>query len=200
VAEKYILVLYYSKTSNTCKMAKKICHGVDSIEGIEARLRTVPELKLATDTESTPKIPNAGAPYATIEDLENCSGLILGSPTRFGNMASPLKHFIDQTASTWLNGKLIGKPAGCFTSTGSLHGGMESTILSMMLPLFHHGMILSGIPYSEASLGSTKSGGTPYGPSHLAGNDSGRELDTDEKNICIAMGKRIAELSLKINV
>lgn len=197
--KNYILVLYYSQANNTYKMAKQICHGVDSIEGIEARLRTVPELKLATDTHSSPKIPDTGPPYATCEDLENCSGLILGSPTRFGNMASPLKHFLDQTSSIWISGKLIGKPAGCFTSTGSLHGGMESTIISMMLPLFHHGMIIAGIPYSEPSLGKTKSGGTPYGPSHLAGNDSSRELDNDEKNICVAMGKRIAELSLKIN-
>ncbi|MEE3003815.1 MAG: NAD(P)H:quinone oxidoreductase [Pseudomonadota bacterium] len=196
---KYVLVLYYSSYKNTLEMAKQICNGVDSIKGIEAVLRTVPDISPTNSKKDAPIIPESGSPYASIDELENCSGLILGSPTRFGNMASQLKYFLDQTTSTWLSGKLAGKPAGCFTSTGSLHGGMETTIISMLIPLMHHGMIIAGVPYTESSLISTKSGGTPYGPSHLAGGDGSRAVDADEKKICIAFGKRIAQLALKLS-
>ena len=196
--KKYVLVLYYSRNGNTSKMAHYICEGVNSVAGIEAMPRTVPILKEASDPKHISDVPDAGAPYATLDDLANCSGLILGSPTRFGNMASPLKHFIDKTSSIWLTGGLVDKPAACFTSTGSLHGGMESTILSMMLPLLHHGMILVGVPYTEPSMHSTQSGGTPYGPSHLAGTNSDRDVDADEKAICIALGKRLATIANKI--
>ena len=194
----YILVLYYSLNNNTYEMAKQVCNGVDSVMGIEAKLRTVPEIKAATEPGKE-SIPTSGAPYATLEDLENCQGLIIGSPTRFGNMASQLKYFIDQTTNIWLTGKLAGKPASCFTSTGSLHGGMETTLISMMIPLFHHGMICVGLPYTESSLLATKSGGTPYGASHLAGGDSGRKLDEDETKLCFALGKRTAEVALKLS-
>ena len=199
MTDKYILVLFYSQNNNTYEMAKQVSNGIESVDGISAKIRTVPEIKEATDNRVADSVPSTGAPYATIQDLENCSGLILGSPTRFGNMAAQLKYFIDQTTSTWLSGKLAGKPAGCFTSTGSLHGGMETTIISMMIPLLHHGMIFAGVPYTEDSLLETKSGGTPYGPSHLAGVDSSRELDSDEKKICIALGKRIADLALRLD-
>ena len=195
--KNYVLVLYYSRSGNTSKMAHYICEGVNSVAGIEAMARTVPALKEASDPEHVSDVPDAGAPYVTLDDLANCSGLILGSPTRFGNMASPLKHFIDKTASIWLTGGLVDKPAACFTSTGSLHGGMESTILSMMLPLLHHGMILVGVPYTEPSMHTTQSGGTPYGPSHLAGEKSDRDVDADEKAICIALGKRLAMIANK---
>ncbi len=200
MSDKYVLILYYSSNNNTHEMANHVSCGVESIGGIEAKIRTVPELKAATDTSNSASVPSKGCPYATIDDLENCLGLILGSPTRFGNMASQLKHFLDQTTTTWMSGKLVGKPAGCFTSTGSLHGGMETTIISMMIPLLHHGMVFAGVPYTESSLLETKSGGTPYGPSHLAGGDSSRAIDDDEKKICIALGKRIAELSLKLSI
>jgi NAD(P)H dehydrogenase (quinone) len=197
MSKNYILVLYYSRNGNTSKMAHYICEGVNSVAGIEAMARTVPELKKASDPEHIANVPDTGAPYATLDELANCSGLILGSPTRFGNMASPLKYFIDQTASIWLTGGLVNKPGACFTSTGSLHGGMETTILSMMLPLLHHGMILVGVPYTEPSMHTTKSGGTPYGPSHLAGSNSDRSVDEDEKSICIALGKRLATIAKK---
>jgi NAD(P)H dehydrogenase (quinone) len=195
--KSYILVLYYSKSGNTSKMAHYICEGINSVAGMEAMARTVPELKAASDPSHIAAVPDTGAPYATLDELANCSGLILGSPTRFGNMAAPLKHFIDQTASIWLTGGLVDKPAACFTSTGSLHGGMETTILSMMIPLLHHGMILAGVPYTEPSMHTTKSGGTPYGPSHLAGPKSDRNVDEDEKSICIALGKRLASIAKK---
>ncbi|MES9889050.1 MAG: NAD(P)H:quinone oxidoreductase, partial [Candidatus Sedimenticola sp. 6PFRAG1] len=190
----YILILYYSRYGATAEMANQIARGVEEIPGIEARLRTVPAV--STVCEATEEsIPEQGAPYATLEDLEQCAGLALGSPTRFGNMASPLKHFIDSTSPLWISGALMGKPAGVFTSTSSMHGGQETTLTSMMLPLLHHGMLISGLPYSETELLHTQTGGTPYGPSHLAGTDSKLPLSDDEKSLCRALGRRLAMIS-----
>ena len=192
-----ILVLYYSRHGATQEMAQLIARGVEKVTGMSALLRTVPEISTVCEAvEST--IPEQGAPYVDNEDLMRCQGLILGSPTRFGNMAAPMKHFIDSTSASWMAGHLAGKPAGLFTSASSLHGGHESTLLSMMLPLFHHGMILMGTPYSEAELISTTSGGTPYGPSHLAGKQSNYPISQDEKNLCIAHGQRIAAIAKKL--
>jgi NAD(P)H dehydrogenase (quinone) len=186
----YILVLYYSRHGATAEMARQIARGVEQA-GVEAKLRTVPAV--STECEAVaPGIPEQGAIYATLEDLKNCAGLALGSPTRFGNMAAPLKYFLDGTSGLWLTGELVGKPAGVFTSTASLHGGQESTLLSMLLPLMHHGMILMGLPYSESSLLETSGGGTPYGPSHFAGADGKRALDEHEKTLCRAFGERLA--------
>ena len=193
MSNPYILVLYYSRNGHVKKLAEEIATGVEA-GGMEARLRTVPAV--STVCESTEEdIPDSGAIYYSEEDLANCSGLLLGSPTRFGNMAAPLKYFLDGTAGLWMNGSLIGKPASVFTSTSSMHGGQESTLLSMMTPLLHHGMLISGIPYSEASLHSTKTGGTPYGASHLQGD----QLSADEKNLCHAQGKRLAEIAAQLN-
>ncbi|MDX1801239.1 MAG: NAD(P)H:quinone oxidoreductase [Marinobacter sp.] len=193
----YLLVLYYSRTGQTAELARHIGRGVAQVTGIEARLRTVPTV--SPDTEaSVPTVPSEGAPYCTQDDLRHCAGLALGSPTRFGNMAAPLKHFIDGTGSLWVNGALSGKPAGVFTSTGSLHGGQESTLLSMMLPLLHHGMILCGVPYSDPGLNDTSAGGTPYGPSHWAGTAEERALDDTEKAIARAFGQRLAGVALKL--
>jgi len=186
-----ILVLYYSRHGATAKMARQIARGIEQVTGMHARLRTVPPV--SPDTEaSIPAVPESGAPYATLEDLQECAGLALGSPTRFGNMAAPLKYFIDSTSTLWLSGKLANKPASVFTSTSSLHGGQESTCLSMMLPLLHHGMLLLGLPYTEHALLQTKSGGTPYGASHHAGMDSDLALTQDEIDLCQAQGKRLA--------
>jgi len=193
----YILILYYSRKGATQEMAQLIARGVEAT-GIEARIRTVPAL--STVCEATqPSIPEQGDLYCSEEDLHQCTGLILGSPTRFGNMAAPLKYFIDNTGSTWLNGNLIGKPAAVFTSTGSLHGGQESTLLSMMLPLLHHGMLIAGLPYSENALHETKSGGSPYGASHHSGSHHNHPITGDEQHLCKALGKRIAELALKLS-
>ncbi|MBP9722216.1 MAG: NAD(P)H:quinone oxidoreductase [Gammaproteobacteria bacterium] len=199
----YILVLYYSRNGSTKKMAELIARGINSLNSscntcdIRAMLRTVPEL--TTTTLSTePTVPDHGAPYATLEELKNCQGLAMGSPTRFGNMAAPLKYFLDQTSQLWLTGSLINKPACVFTSTGSLHGGQETTLLSMMLPLIHHGMLLMGVPYSEPALSYTKTGGTPYGCSHMAGQNN-QAISQDEQELCFAQGKRLAELVLKLN-
>ena len=193
----YILVLYYSRQGATAEMAKLVARGVEA-GGIEARIRTVPEVSAVSEaTENS--IPDSGAPYATLEDLQHCSGLALGSPTRFGNMAAPLKYFLDGSSKLWLTGKLIGKPAGVFTSTSSMHGGQETTLISMMLPLLHHGMIICGLPYSETELLDTKSGGTPYGPSHLAGTESNLPITDVEKQLCVAMGKRLAEVANRLN-
>lgn len=190
----YVLVLYYSRNGSTLEMAKQIARGVEQVAGIEARLRTVPAVSPVTEA-SAPAIPETGAIYCTEDDLKNCAGLILGSPTRFGNMAAPMKYFLDGTSSQWLNGDLINKPAGVFTSTSSLHGGQESTLLSMMLPLLHQGMIITGIPYSETGLSTTRTGGTPYGASHLASGDTPNKLSGDEIALCQALGKRIATLA-----
>ena len=192
-----ILVLYYSRHGNVAAMAHKIAHGVEEVPGCRARLRTVPAVSAVCEaTEDS--IPAAGPPYATPADLTECAGLVLGSPTRFGNMAAALKYFLDGTGSLWLSGALIGKPAAVFTSTGSLHGGQESTLISMMLPLLHHGMLLVGLPYSEADLMNTASGGTPYGASHTAGLDDNRPLTEEEKRLCRALGRRVAETAVRL--
>jgi len=187
-----ILVLYYSRYGATADMAQRIARGIEEVPDCQARLRTVPAVSAVCEAVAG-DIPEEGPPYAGLDDLRECAGLVLGSPTRFGNMAAPLKYFIDTTSSLWLSGALAGKPAAVFTSTSSLHGGQESTLLSMMLPLLHHGMLLLGLPYSESALLKTTSGGTPYGPSHTAGTDSKRPLTEDEKNLCRALGRRIAE-------
>jgi NAD(P)H dehydrogenase (quinone) len=187
----YILVLYYSRFGATAEMARQVARGVESVPGLEARLRTVPAVSAVCESVE-PQIPESGAPYASLEDLGGCAGVALGSPTRFGNMAAPLKYFLDGTSRLWLSGTLAGKPAGVFTSTSSLHGGQESTLLSMMLPLLHHGMLVLGLPYSEPDLLRTASGGTPYGPSHLAGPDSDLPLTEEERRLCRALGRRIA--------
>jgi NAD(P)H dehydrogenase (quinone) len=193
-----ILILYYSRTGHVKAMAEQIARGVESVTGCEAVFRTVPPVSTVCEaTQDT--IPTEGHLYVSHEDLRQCAGLILGSPTRFGNMAAPLKYFIDSTSDSWLSGVLSGKPAAVFTSTGSLHGGQESTLLSMMLPLFHHGMLLMGLPYSEPELMTTKSGGTPYGASHLAGADNKLTLDDDEIKLCKAIGRRIANTAKKLH-
>jgi len=191
---KQLLVLYYSRHGATAAMAKMIARGAESHNNTEAIIRTVPEIS-ETCEATEPAVPDAGAPYVTLDELKNCHALALGSPGRFGNMAAPLKYFLEKTSSQWLSGSLIGKPAGVFTSTSSLHGGQETTLLSMMLPLLHHGMIISGLPYSESELLTTSSGGTPYGPSHVSGANSDRPLTDDEKSLCMALGKRLAYLS-----
>ena len=191
----YILVLYYSRSGNTKIMAEKIGSGIERA-GLEAKIRTVPAI--STVCESTePDIPTTGHLYCTQEDLRGSAGLILGSPTRFGNMAAPLKYFLDMTGDIWLNGDLIGKPAGVFTSTGSLHGGQETTLLTMMLPLMHQGMILAGLPYSEKALHSTTRGGTPYGASCQTGKNFS-DITSEESELCVALGKRIAELAKRL--
>ncbi|HSI23318.1 MAG TPA: NAD(P)H:quinone oxidoreductase [Methylophilaceae bacterium] len=194
-----ILILYYSHGGSVRDMAQLIARGVESVPGAKARIRTVPRVSTvceATDSE----IPESGAPYAELKDLEECAGLALGSPTRFGNMAAPLKYFLDGTSGLWMNGTLVGKPAALFTSTGSMHGGQESTLISMMLPLMHHGMMILGLPYSEAELSSTTAGGTPYGASHVAGTMGDKPITDAERKLCIVLGKRLAETALKLNV
>ena len=192
----YILVLYYSRNGSTSDMARHIARGIEQ-GGMEARLRTVPAV--STECEAVaPAIPAEGAMYASLDDLKHCSGLALGSPTRFGNMAAPLKYFLDGTSNLWLTGALVGKPAGVFTSTASLHGGQETTLLSMLLPLMHHGMLVTGLPYSESALLHTTAGGTPYGPSHHAGADGKRGLDEHEIALCRALGQRLATIALKL--
>ncbi|MFV2059288.1 MAG: NAD(P)H:quinone oxidoreductase [Gammaproteobacteria bacterium] len=186
-----VLVLYSSKNGSTAAMAKLIARGIESVDQMSARIRTVP--RTSTTCESIEEnIPDKGAPYAKLDDLKECCGLALGSPAYFGNMSSELKYFIDSTTPLWLSGSLIGKPAAVFTSSSSLHGGQETALVSMMLPLFHHGMMLLGIPYSEDKLSSTLTGGTPYGVSHFSGIESNIEISEDEKILCIALGKRLA--------
>jgi len=192
----YILVLYYSRNGATKEMALHIARGVEQLSGMEARLRTVPSVSPNTEA-SEPAIPEEGAVYCTEDDFKHCAGLVMGSPTRFGNMAAPLKYFIDSTSSSWLSGNMINKPAAVFTSTASLHGGQETTLLSMMLPLLHQGMVMVGIPYSEAELNNTASGGTPYGASHWAGTE-GKPLSASEQTLCRALGKRVAELAIAL--
>lgn len=193
-----ILVLYYSQGGAVRDMAQLIARGVESVPGAKARIRTVP--KVSANCEATePDIPSTGAPYAELADLEACAGIALGSPTRFGNMAAPMKYFLDGTAGLWLKGALIGKPAAVFTSTGSMHGGNETTLITMMLPLMHHGMLIVGLPYSEPELSSTQSGGTPYGASHIGGAMDDKPISDDEKKLCIALGKRLAESALKLS-
>lgn len=192
-----LLVLYYSHHGATEKMAQQIARGIESVENCEAKIRTVP--KVSTSCEATEaSIPEVGAPYATLEDLAQCDGLALGSPTRFGNMAAPLKYFLDSTSELWMQGGLVNKPATCFTSTSSLHGGAEVTLMSMMVPLLHHGMCMLGIPYTEKALLTTETGGTPYGASHIAGINNNRPLSTEEQILCKAQGKRLAKLAQKL--
>lgn len=192
-----VLVLYYSRHGATAEMARHVCRGVESVTGMAARLRTVPSVSAVSEAVEEP-IPASGPPYATHQDLRECAAMIVGSPTRFGNMAAPLKYFFDSTGDLWLSGVLAGKPAGVFTSTSSLHGGQETTLLSMMMPLLHHGMLLVGVPYTEPELMETTSGGTPYGPSHLSGVNSDRALTDAEKRLCHALGRRVAELARRL--
>jgi NAD(P)H dehydrogenase (quinone) len=192
-----ILVLYYSRQGSTAALARQVCRGVEAIPGMQARLRTVAAVA-ATTQRLDPPVPDEGPPYATHEDLVQCAGLILGSPTRFGNMAAPVKFFLDGTSALWISGALAGKPAGVFTSTQTLHGGQEATLLSMMLPLLHHGMYLVGLPYTERGLTDTRSGGTPYGASHVAATSGHGELSDDESALARALGKRVAGLAHRL--
>ena len=192
-----ILVLYYSRHGAVGEMARWVAHGVERVAGMSARLRTVP--KVSTVAEAVePAVPDSGAPYCELADLTQCAGLALGSPTRFGNMAAPMKYFWDGTAALWLRGTLAGKPAAVFSSSACLHGGQETTLVSMMLPLLHHGMLIVGLPYTEPALMRTTSGGTPYGASHLAGAASDRAVDETEKQLCIALGRRLAETARRL--
>ena len=192
-----ILVLYYSVGGSVRRMAELIAEGIERVPGAAARLRTVPRVS-ANIANVNAAIPESGPPYCELGDLEECAGLALGSPTRFGNMAAPLKHFLDGTGLLWQRGTLAGKPACVFTSTASLHGGQETTLLSMMLPLLHHGMLVVGLPYTQAELNATRAGGTPYGASHFAGLTDDQPVSDDERTLCIAQGRRLAELSLKL--
>ncbi|UYF98387.1 MULTISPECIES: NAD(P)H:quinone oxidoreductase [unclassified Halomonas] len=193
----YILVLYYSRSGATREMARQVAAGVESVAGIKARLRTVASVSPTTEAVES-EVPEEGAIYADLEDLRHCSGLALGSPTRFGNMAAPLKYFLDTTSNLWMNGALIDKPATCFTSTSSMHGGQESTLLTMLVPLLHHGMVYAGIPYNETELIETQTGGTPYGASHVAGGRSDRVIDEHERALCVAQGRRVARLAVAL--
>jgi len=198
MASPYVLVLYYSRYGATEQLARTIARGVEQVSGIEARIRTVPAV--STECEATaPAIPDDGALYCTEDDLKNCAGLVMGSPVRFGNMAAPLKYFLDGTSNLWLTGQLINKPAGVFTSGNTLHGGQETTLMSMALPLIHHGMIYCGVPFSEAGVHHTQAGGTPYGASHVAQEKAEKvQLNEHEQSVALAQGKRIAELALKL--
>lgn len=192
-----LLVLYYSRHGATRRLAELIAQGIDGVPGCEARLRTVPAVSPVSEA-TAPPIPDSGAPYVEKSDLEECAGLALGSPTRFGNMAAAMKYFWDGTSTEWLAGTLSGKPACVFTSTSSLHGGQESTLLTMMVPLLHHGMLLLGLPYTHPELMNTASGGTPYGASHWAGVKGEREIDSDTRKLTIALGRRLAETAMKL--
>jgi len=192
-----ILVLYYSQAGATAEMARAIARGVEEVSGMQARLRSVPAVSAVCEAVAD-SVPEQGAPYASLEDLQQCSGLILGSPTHFGNMAAALKHFLDGTGSLWMSGSLIGKPAAVFTATASMHGGQESTLLSMMLPLLHHGMLLMGLPYSEQALLKTRTGGTPYGASRLTSDTDRQALSDDEKELCRALGRRVAQTAQQL--
>lgn len=192
-----ILVLYYSRTGATRRMAELIAQGIESVPGCEARLRCVPPVSPVSEA-TAPAIPPEGPPYVEARDLAECQALALGSPTRFGNMAAPLKYFLDSTGSAWQGGTLAGKPACVFTSTGSMHGGQESTLLSMLLPLLHHGMLIVGLPYTEPDLMATASGGTPYGASHVAGADATAAISAEERRLTLALGKRLAEVTRKL--
>ncbi len=192
-----ILILYYSRYGATAAMAKQIARGVEEVEGMSAKLRTVPPVSAVCEaTEAA--VPDQGAPYATLDDLRHCSGLAMGSPTRLGNMAAPLKYFLDSTGPIWLTGELIDKPGAVFTSSSSMHGGQESTLTTMMIPLIHHGMVILGLPYSETELLHTTTGGTPYGPSHLAGVNSKHPLSREELSLCQALGRRLASTAKKL--
>jgi len=192
-----ILILYYSRTGAVAQLARHVARGVEEIAGIQARVRSVPPVAAVTAV-AQPPVPEEGAPYATLQDLRECAGLILGSPTRFGTMAAPLKHFLDSTGAEWASGTLVGKPAAVFTSTGTMHGGQESTLLSMLLPLLHHGMLLVGLPFTEPLINATTSGGTPYGASHVAGADGSRAISDAERTLARALGRRVAEITLRL--
>lgn len=192
-----VLVLYYSRNGATAALANQVCRGIEEVPGMQARLRTVPPVTTAIDTV-VPPVPDQGPPYATLADLSECAGLVLGSPTRFGAMAAPLKHFLDGTSSLWLSGGLAGRPAGVFTSTSTQHGGQETTLVSMMLPLLHHGMLIVGVPFTEAAVHRTTGGGGPYGASHVARGKDAVELSDDERTIARALGRRVAETALRL--
>jgi NAD(P)H dehydrogenase (quinone) len=194
-----ILVLYYSRTGNVARLARQVSRGIEAVAGARAKLRSVPPVSAESERPQR-AVPEEGAPWATLEDLGNCDGLVLGSPTRFGNMAAPMKYFLDQTGSLWAPGKLVDKPAGVFTSTQSMHGGQESTLLSMMLPLMHHGMLMVGIPYTEQAVNSTRSGGTPYGASHVVSAVPEGELSDEEATLARVLGQRVATIALKLKV
>lgn len=194
-----ILILYYSRHGSTLALARQIARGVESVAGMQARLRTVPPVAPVTD-KATPPVPGEGAPYASHEDLTQCAGLILGSPTRFGNMAAPLRYFLDGTSALWLTGALAGKPAAVFTSTQTMHGGQESTLLSMMLPLLHHGMLLVGLPYTEPGISTTTGGGSPYGASHVAHASGAGKLGEAERSLAQALGKRVGEIAARLRI
>ena len=193
-----VLVLYYSRGGSVAALARQIARGIESIPGMQARLRTVPPVAPVTQ-EAQPPVPEDGAPYVTRADLAECVGLALGSPTRFGNMAAPLKHFLDTTGADWASGTLVGKPAAVFTSTASMHGGQESTLLSMHLPLLHHGCLIVGLPFSESALSSTRTGGTPYGASHVAGPQDDQRLSDEEKTLAQALGRRLADVARRLD-
>ncbi|MFZ5502132.1 MAG: NAD(P)H:quinone oxidoreductase [Pseudomonadota bacterium] len=198
ITDREILVLYYSHHGSVRQMAQLIARGIEQVDGVRARLRTVPKVSAVCEA-GAPDIPEAGAPYVELRDLEECIGLALGSPTRFGNMAATMKYFWDGTSGAWMKHTLVGKPAAVFTSSGSMHGGQESTLLSMMLPLLHHGMAIIGLPFSEAALSTTQSGGTPYGASHVAGPANNQPITEDERKLCVALGKRLAVTALKLS-
>lgn len=198
ITDKEILVLYYSQHGATQQMAKLIARGIEQVDGVGARLRTAPKVSTVCEASEAP-IPDSGAPYVELRDLEECIGLALGSPTRFGNMASAMKYFWDGTGGLWMKHALAGKPAALFTSSSSMHGGQESTLLSMMLPLLHHGMLIIGLPYSEPELASTQTGGTPYGASHVAGLTSDLPISDAEKKLCMALGRRLAQTAVKLS-
>ena len=192
-----ILVLYYSRGGSVARLARQIARGIGEVDGMQARLRTVPPVAPVTTIASPPE-PEDGAPYVDRRDLAECAGLLIGSPTRFGNMAAPMKHFIDTLGAEWASGTLVGKPAAAFTSTATMHGGQESTLLTMLVPLLHHGCVISGIPFTEAALNTTRSGGTPYGASHVAGGQDDPELSDDEAVLARALGRRIADLARRL--
>lgn len=194
-----ILILFSSVSGNTESMAQQIARGVESVTDATAILRTVPAVATVT-VEAEPPVPDTGAPYATLDELASCDALILGSPTRFGNMSADLKHFLDQTSGLWFKAALSNKPAAVFTSTGSLHGGQETTLMSMMIPLLHHGMLIVGLPYSEPALMSTTAGGTPYGASHVSGLEGNRAMDESERSLCAALGRRVANITHQLSV
>ena len=192
-----ILILYYSRGGSVARLARQVARGIGEVDGMQARLRTVPPVAPVTTIASPPE-PEDGAPYVDRRDLAECAGLLIGSPTRFGNMAAPMKHFIDTLGAEWASGTLVGKPAAAFTSTATMHGGQESTLLTMLVPLLHHGCVISGIPFTEAALNTTRSGGTPYGASHVAGGQDDPELSDDEAVLARALGRRIADLARRL--
>jgi NAD(P)H dehydrogenase (quinone) len=193
-----ILIVYYSRTGHVAQLARAVARGVGEVSGVQARVRSVPPVAAVTQI-AQPPVPDEGAPYATLDDLRECAGLIFGSPTRFGNMAAPLKHFLDSTVAEWASGSLVGKPAAFFTSTATMHGGQETTLLSMMMPLLHHGAVIVGIPYTESALNATTSGGTPYGASHVAGVDGENAITDHERDLARALGRRVATIATKLS-